>query len=922
MLIAIGGLSGVYTDLLWFDETGFRDVYTTRLGTMALLGFVFGTVFAVLLVVNLWVAQRFTHPARVFSMQDQLIERYRMLLRPYVRRIIVAGSIVLGIFAGFGATAQWRNWLLFRNATSFGEVDPIFKKDLGFFVFKLPFHRFVFAWGFGSLIVITLIVAGVHYFMGGIRTEGAAPRVAPHVKAHLSVLMGLLVALKAWGYRLDQFDLLYSPRGGQVIGASYTDVNAQNPALKLLVVIAIVCALLFLVNLFFKGWVLPATGIGLLLLTSIIAGGIYPATVQRLRVNPVERQREEPFIKRNIDATRAAFQLDEKHIEVRSLPATATIDKKSLDENKATVDNIRLWSPEILKDAYEQLQRITGYYEFADVDVDRYTIAGKKRQVMLSAREIDPTQLRAEAQTWTNKHLFYTHGYGVVASRVDTATLDGQPEFIIRDIPAKGVEGAPKIDQPSIYFGEQEAEQFVVANSSVPELDFPTEGGTGSKETKYAGKGGIPMSGFLRKLAFAWRFRDVNLLISDAVRPESRLLFRREVRERVRHVAPFLQPDSDPYIVIAGGRLVWVVDAYTATAQYPYSQRIDLGTVTDNNLRGTVNYIRNSVKATVDAYDGTVTLYVWDQQDPIIRAWGKVFPSLLRNKSEMPREIVEHVRYPEDLFKVQSERYALYHITNPIEFYSKSDVWRIPNDPSDPSAKLPPYYVLMRLPGETAAEFVLGRPFAPFSNEEGNKRQNMTAWLAARSDGANYGKLVSFVYRKDTNVDGPELVDSRIENDATVRQVKTQLDPTGARILKGNLLVIPIGDAVLYMQPLYLKSASNLPEFKRVVVATRDKVRIANTLTEALEGLFGDLPPTIGEPPKEEDVASLIAKALSHYNLSQAALKTGDFARYGREQGEMRKALESAQRRLGGPVSSPSPSPSPSGRSPSPTPSG
>lgn len=908
LLIVLGALVTVYTDLLWFRETGFTSVFWTQIRTKALLGLTFGAVFAVAMLLNLWVVQRITSPTRLFTLQDQILERYRATLRPYVRWAVVGAAVLFGLFAGSGATAQWRNWLLYRNAEDFGAIDPIFKKDIGFYVFKLPFNRFVFTWTFSSLLVLIIIVGFAHYFMGGIRPAQPGERVSPQVKAHLSVLFGLLVWLKAWGYRLDQFDLLHSPRG-TVTGASYTDVNAQLPALRLLVVIAIVCGLLFLINIRFRGWVLPAAGIGLLALTSIVAGGIYPAAVQRLRVTPVERQREAPFIKRNIDATRAAFKIDDDTVAVKQLPADARLDPQKLASNRSTIENIRLWSPEVLVETYTALQRITNYYEFHDVDVDRYDIGGSRRQVMLSSREVFPAGLSPDARTWVNNHLVYTHGFGVVASRVDRVTGEGQPSFIINDIPARSVAGAPTITEPRVYFGEEAELPFVVVNTSVAELDFP-KGQTSFESTMYGGRGGVQLTGFLRRAAFAWRFRDVNLLISSAIKGDSRILFRRTIRERVQQVAPFLEFDFDPYIAIVDGRLVWVQDAYTTTVNYPYAQRVNLAEVTGGHLRGRANYIRNSVKATVDALDGTITLYVWDQADPIVRAWAKVFPTAFRPASEMSGELRAHIRYPEDLFRVQADRYALYHITDPTDFYSKNDVWRLPKDPTA-ERPFPPYYVLMRLPGEERLQFILMVPFSPFSSQRGQPRQNMTAWLAARSDpGNDYGKLLSFVFGKEKLVFGPEQIQARIDQDPVVRNQLTLLDPGGTRILKGNLLVIPIEEAILYVQPLYLQSAtSTLRELKRVVVVTGETVRIAPTLEEAVGSIFGAQPPPPPTGPAAGDIPALIREALAHYEAALKALQTGDFATYGAELKRMEDALRRAAQ-----ATSPSPSPSPSPR--------
>jgi uncharacterized membrane protein (UPF0182 family) len=918
LLILIGSGATFYTDLLWYREIGFSAVFTTQIWTKFLLALVFGALFAAVLLCNLWVVQKVTSPTRLFTLRDQVLERYRATLRPYVRRGVVGVAVLFGLFAGSGAVGQWRNWLLFSHAEPFGTTDPVFSKDIGFYVFRLPFLRFLFTWSFSSLLVITIIVGVAHYVMGGIRPGPAGQRVTPQVKAHLSVLLGALVLLKAWGYRLDQYFLLYSPRG-TVTGASYTDVRAQLPALRLLVVIAIVSGLLFLVNIRLRGWTLPAAAVAILALTSILVGGLYPALVQRFRVTPQERLRERPYIARNIEATRAAFGIDDRRVTVKEFPAEQRLDLPTIQRNRATVENIRLWSPDVLTTAYTQLQRITPYYEFLDVDIDRYAFDGTRRQVMISAREIAQGGLPASARTWINNHLVYTHGFGVVASRVNSATPEGQPDFIIRDIPGTLAPGLPPIAEPRIYFGETEDVPFVVVNTAEPEVDYPAEGRI--QYTRYRGTGGIPLAGLGRRAAFAWRFRDVNLLISGAIRGDSRIIFRRTVADRLTQAAPFLKLDGDPYIAIVDGRLTWIQDAYTTTDMYPYAQRVDLGAITGGGTRisGVANYIRNSVKATVDATNGTVTLYVFDETDPLVRAWRRVWPGIFRPLSAASPGLRAHFRYPEDLFLVQAHQYRLYHMTDPNEFYAREDAWRIPDDPTAPPGQerpFPPYYVLMRLPGETREEFILMLPFAPFSGQQGmaSRRTNMTAWLAARSDPENYGQLISFVFPRQKNVPGPEQIQARINQDPAVSQQITLWGQLGSTVRYGNVLVIPIEDSILYVQPLYLAAArSPLPELKRVVVVAGDTVRMGETLEGALAAVFGAAPPapiegTPGTPPAGSDVASLLREALAHYDRAQEALRQGDLARFQRELEAMKAALDRAAERTG-PAPGPTPTP-------------
>ena len=913
LLVLLGSAATFYTDLLWFEETGFKDVFYTQLWTKLFLGLVFGAIFAAVLAVNLFVVQKITSPYRLFTMQDQVLERYRATLRPYFKWGVLGISLLFGLFAGSGATAQWRNWLLFSHAQDFGTTDPLFTKDIGFYIFRLPFHRFVFTWAFSSLLVITIVVGVAHYFMGGIRSGPPGERVTPQVRAHLSVLLGLLVLLKAWGYRLDQFSLLFSKRG-TINGASYTDVNAQLPALRLLVIIAIVSGVLFLINIRLRGWIMPAAAVGILALTSILAGGLYPALVQRFRVTPQERLRESVYIGRNIEQTRIAFGIDDADVAVRPFTAAQRLNAAAIQRNRSTVENIRLWSPDVLADAYTQLQRITPYYEFLDVDIDRYSAEGARRQVMLSAREIAQNELPSSARTWLNNHLVYTHGFGVVASRVDRVTTDGQPSFVVKDIPGTGSPDFPQIAQPRIYFGQAEDVPFVLVNTDELEVDYPS--GERLQTTKYAGKGGIPVKGFFRRAAFAWRFRDFNVLISGAVNPDARILFRRRIQERLRQTAPFLKFDGDPYVAVVDGRLTWINDAYTTTDMYPYSQRLDLGQTIgrQTQISGTANYIRNSVKATVDALDGTISLYVNDEKDPIIRAWRSVWPDIFKPASAMSDQLRAHLRYPEDLFTLQAAQYTLYHITDTNDFYQREDAWRIPNDPRPGTDEpFPPYYVLMTLPGERNPQFILMQPFAPFSQQGGTRRTNMTAWLAARSDPEGYGQKLSFVFPRTQNIPGPEQVQARINQDPEVSRQITLWNQANSIVRYGNLLVIPIEDALLYVQPLYLEATKGaLPELKRVVVVSGETIVMGETLDRALAAVFGQAPPAPVEgdgvtpppPPTGGTSAQLVAEALAHLRAADEALRRGDLARYQSEVNAARVALERASR-------SPSPSPSP-----------
>ncbi|MFA5891372.1 MAG: UPF0182 family protein [Actinomycetota bacterium] len=913
-LLLLGGVANFYTDVLWFREVGFTNVFTTGILTRLGLGAAFGVAFALVLLFNLWIVQKITRPARYFSLPDQVLERYRTSLQPYTKWLVIGVAVVLGLFAGTGASVEWREYLLFSHATKFGgAVDPVFGRDIGFYVFRLPFHQFLFGWGFSTLVLLTVVVGLAHYFMGGIRPQAKGERVSPEVRAHLSVLLGLIVLLKAWGYRLDQFNLLYSPRG-QVTGASYTDVNAQLPALKLLVVIAVVCAVFFFMNARLKNWLLPTAGIGLLALTSILAGGAYPTAVQRLRVTPNERKFEKEFIQRNIDATRLAYGLE--NVDVVPFRATAPLKATDIRDNKSTIENIRLWEPNVLVNSYVSLQRIKPYYEFLNVDVDRYQFDGGRRQVMLAAREISLRGLSTEARTWLNDHMFYTHGYGVVASRVDRVQGEGEPDFILKNIPPASSDGGPKVTQSQIYFGENQDVPFVIVNSNQPELDYP-QGEEKYAQTSYDGTGGIPIGGVVKRAAFAWRFKDVNLLISSAVNSKSRLIFRRNIVSRVQRVAPFLRVDSDPYIAIVNGRLVWMLDAYTMTSMYPYSQRISFTSVTNGGVYGSGNYIRNSVKFIIDAKNGNIDGYAWDEKDPILASWMKVFPDLLKPKSALSGDALKHVRYPEALFMLQSDRYANYHVTDADSFYQKEDAWLVANDPTQslnvPSGSVaginspvPPYYVLMRLPGEKKVDFVLVRPFTPVG------RANMTAYMVAHGDPESYGRLVTYAFSRSDSIFGPEQIQARINQDPAVSGQVTLWNQQNSRVIYGNLLVVPLGESLLYVQPIFLQGqGSTLPELKRVVAVAGQKVRMGGTLAEALAAIFGAQAEEVVPGVTTQTLVELLTDAIAADARAEACLKQGDFACYGREREASRRALGKAAERAGA-APAPSPSPSPS----------
>jgi uncharacterized membrane protein (UPF0182 family) len=936
LLAAFTALAGFFIDVLWFREVGYSQVFWSILGTKFALGLLFGLTFFILLYANLSIVRRITPRYRPLTPEQEIIERYRLQFEPYAWWLIPLFAAVIALFVGLGVTGQWETFLLWRNSAGveFGFPEPQFGRDPAFYVFSLPWLEFLQGWLFSALVGVLLITALAHYLWGGIRPNAPAfaEKVTPQVKAHLSVLFGLIMLAKAWGYYLGQFDLLTSARGF-VGGASYTDVNAHLPALRILIFIAIVCAILFLVNIRMRGWALPVISVGLLVLVSIAAGAAYPSFVQRFSVNPQELQRERPFIENNIVATRRAFALDQ--IESRQHPLAGTVTAEDVEANEGTIQNIRLWRPTILRDNYAALQRIRAYYEFHDIDVDRYVIGGERRLVMVSAREIAQDEI-PEGGTWQNRHLVYTHGFGAVVSQVNTATTEGQPLFTLRDIPPTG-EPALEGNGQRVYYGEDEDVAFVLVGTGADELDYQGTPGDDQQlvSQNYEGDGGIPVGGLLQRALFAWRYRDVNLLISSLVQDDSRIMIFRNIYDRVPKAAPFLQFDWDPYAAIVDGRLVWIWDAYTTTNEYPYSQPVALDEIATQpdqsfpSLTGDANYIRNSVKVVVDAYDGTTTYYLRDEEDPIIQVWRNAFPDLFTPMSEASSDLLAHFRYPENLFQVQAQQFTSYHVTDPDVFYRRTDFWAFPGDPAtapalDPDEQatptslepMSPYYVLMRLPGESERTFSLILPFTPIN------RQNMVAWLAAKSDPDGYGEMISYEFPSGRNVDGPTQVFARINADSQFASERTLLGQSGSQVRFGDFLVVPVEDSLLYVQPVYVQSNQQnaIPELRRVIVVNGASIGIGNTLEEALADAVGEAAPPPppddgGEPPPvgtiDEQVQALLEEAADHFSLADAALRAGDLATYQREVELAQAAIEEAQDLLGEGPATASPSPSP-----------
>ncbi|HET7081768.1 MAG TPA: UPF0182 family protein [Chloroflexia bacterium] len=875
-------------DWQWFGSLGLQSVYGTRL-TAAIGVFAAGLVVAALFfAINWLIARRIAVPRDLFPGQQLDISQRVLGLG------IGVAVVIVSLFMGFIAAGEWTTALNYFNHTAFGATDPIFHQDIGFYVFELPFYDFLRGWATALVVLAAIGVGAIYATRPTLFTAGGRFTPDPHVVAHISVLAVAFLLLTGVGYWFRSYELLFSTHDA-LYGASYTDVNARLLAFRILLVVTIAIALLLLINLRVRALIPLAAAVGVWLLAQLVVGGLYPNAVQSFSVKPAELDKERPYILNNIAATRAAFGLD----TFRESPTDAStrLTRADVESNRNLVDSIRLWDYRPLLQTYSQLQSLRPYFVFHGVDLDRYPLAGGEAQVMISAREINTDGLAETARTWLNQHLVYTHGYGVVASPVNQIESGGQPHFIVRDFPVVSEDPALKVTVPQIYYGEAE-ENYAVVNTNAEEFDYPA--GDHDIMTKYQGSGGVAIGSFLNRLQLAAYFGDFTLLISDLIQDDSRVLFHRQIGDMVQRVAPFLSYDADPYIVIADGKLYWIQDAYTTSERYPNSTPLD----TDY---GTVNYIRNSVKVVVDAYNGSMSFYVVDPKDPVITTYRRIFPDLFKDASQMPASLQAHVRYPEGMFNIQARTYDTFHMTDPQVFYNKGDAWRVPfGNQTDTSAPLEAYYTMMRLPGETTNEFMLMVPFTPAS------KQNMIAWMAGRGDAPDYGRVDVIRFPSSTTVFGPQQVDATINQDTQVSSQISLWNQGGSQVVRGNLLVIPIASSVLYVQPLFLQATSSpLPELKRVIAAAGGQVGMGEDLNAALDAMFGSRAapppvgpgtggtPTAGNTPFPTlpaggpsptagacvgDAASLSADALDHYQRAQDALKVQDWATYGREQ--------------------------------------
>jgi uncharacterized membrane protein (UPF0182 family) len=923
----------IYVDILWFDNVGFRSVYTTQITTRIWL-FGAATVIAFAFILgNALLARRLAPAADApgFEVSYELRTLFSAIEVSAAHKVLLIVAVVLSFLAalnfGTAAAGHWQDVLLFAHSQSFGTKDPQFNLDLGFYVFKLPVYQFFVDWLLAALVVGFLASVAVYALRGmlyGFRIDAPRPIIShifsiesPRwIRLHISLLIVAFFLILIAQYYLSRFSLVYSTQGVD-IGAFYTDIHATLPMIYVRMVVAGVCAVLVLIGLYRGGLALPIGALGIWILVSILSG-IYPAIVQRFSVQPNELSREQPYLARNIAMTRYAYGLDQ--IDERQFPANPQATDAEVQANQDTINNIRLWDPDPLRLALSQIQTIRPLFEFRDVDVDRYTIDGKYRQVLLSARELNPNNLPANSQTWVNRTLQFTHGYGYTIAAVTQSQPDGSPSLIVQDIP---LQGPITTARPELYFGE-EPDHYIIVDGNQPEFT-PTAGGE-NVQTKFAGSGGVKLSGVIQRLAYAWTFGDPNILISGAINNNSQIIYRRNIQQRISEIAPFLRLDKDPYLVVDQDNMYWIQDAYTVTDLIPYAHRI-------NGL----NYMQNSVKVVVNAYSGETTFYAAEPDEPILKAYEAVFPHLFRPISDLPASLQTHLRYPEDLFKFQTQAYLRYHITDATQFYQQEDLWDIPTVAAGgQDTAIQPYYVIARLPGETHEEFMLILPFVP------RNRTNAIAWTAARSDAPNYGKLVTFRFPAGVSVPGPTQVERRIDSDGRVSQQLTLWNQSGSKVIRGDLLMIPIGSANLFIEPLYLAATSGgneIPQLKRVVVVNGDSVAMEPTLSQALDVLFGRAEPSGldsgtasstsptpaagtptpsptptpirttpvagGTPVVGNDLTSLIAQAEDAYNSAQAALRAGDFAGYGTQTALLKQILD----RINQLVPTPTPTP-------------
>ena len=935
--------TGIWTDRLWFRSVDYSSVFTKMISTRVLLFTVFALLMGLFIAVNMFLAYRFRPMFRPASLEQANLDRYRDVVVPLRRWLLIGVSIVMAVFAGASGAGQWREFLLWRHSTPFGTKDPYFQKDIGFYVFELPWMHYLVDFGMALTVVALVIATFVHYLFGGIRLQAQRDKFSGAAQVQVSALLGLFVLFKAVDYWLDRFDLT-TDAGSLFTGMNYTDDHAVLPSKNILMFIALICALLFFANVLRRTWMLPTVGLALLALSAILLGVLWPGIVQQFQVQPSEPDKERPYIGKNIDATRAAYDIDD--VQVTPYNANVSLSPQQLKSDAQSIPGIRLLDPALVSETFEQLQQVRGYYSVPHVlDVDRYPVNGELRDMVIAVRELNQAGLPEAQRNWANLHTVYTHGYGVVAafgnqrnSEGELVSNDGEPEWAEQDIPPKG-DLTDRADgyQPRIYFGEQSPQYSIVGKPGEGrdvELDVPEgQGPGGSSQTNtYDGAAGVPVGGFFSKLLYAVKFSEPNIVLSSRVNDNSRIIYDREPRMRVQKVAPWLTVDGDSYPAVVDGRVVWILDGYTTTDRYPISEKRSLSDMTSDALNprtayatlpsDEINYIRNSVKAVVDAYDGTVKLYEWDEEDPILKAWSAAFPDVVEPKDSIPEELLSHMRYPEDLFKVQRNLLAEYHVTQPKTFYEGSDRWKVPEDPSDPRRTQPPYRLSVRTPsGGTEPVFSLTSVYVP------QNRQNLASFISVDADAAegDYGQIRILRLPGNTQIPGPSQIANQFAADEAIQNALLAFTRTNSKALYGNLLTLPVGDGLLYVQPLYtLREAGEgtFPVLRFVLVSFGKEVGYGPTLTSALDNVLGvaagdgpiiEPPGNGGGPVVTGSVKALLEKAEAKFLEAEKALQKGDLKGYAAAQEEARDLVERALAAAGASAApSPSPSPSPS----------
>lgn len=885
----------LYVDWLWFASLDFEKVFATiLLNKVGLYAVVFLLVL-ILFGINLYIARRnlVRQEERMYQTDEGRDIIYlnpdrtpwKEFLRGKKSGWLFMGVSILGALLVSSVAAD--HWIVvqqFLNRVSVGTADPIFNKDLSFYFFNLNFYQYVYSTLMSSLVILLIVVGTVYMINASSAALLGNWREFTFAKGHLAIILALIFALKAWGYRLNAYDLLFSPTG-LIYGASYADIHAKLLAYKVLLVISLAVAVLILINIFIQrlNWIV--IGIGVWLGLALVLGSFYPGLIQKLVVQPNELSKERPYLEHSIAYTRKAYGLDRAANREFKIDNQLNINDP---EHQITIDNIRLWDWQPLKTTYKNLQQLRPYYVFEDVDVDRYIVDGQYRQVMVAAREIDQSELPATAQTWVNQRLQYTHGYGVVMSPVTEIAEEGFPEYFLKDIPPQASTDIV-LKRPEIYFGER-TDSYVIVNTNQKEFDYPM--GTTNVYSTYQGQNGVKVESFARRLLLSWVLKDYKMILSSDITNASQVLMNRNIMDRISKIAPYLRYDNDPYVVIDDqGHLFWMLDAYTVSNKYPYSQPFD----SQRN-----NYIRNAVKITVNAYSGEIKFYLADSSDPIIQTYSKIFPGMYHSLEDMPAGLKAHIRYPVDMFQIQAVMYQTFHMTDPAVFYNKEDLWIIPNETVDAKQQpVEPYYLIMKLPGEQEAEYILMLPYTPKS------RPNMVAWMAARMDGDNYGNMLVFNFPKQETIYGPEQIEARINQNTEISQQLTLWSQRGSSVYRGNLLVIPMGNSILYVEPLYLQADNGkIPELKRVIASFGNQIVMEPTLEGALLKLFGEgrAEPEPGAEALPDDavsagsVAELARSAREYYDRANERLKAGDWAGYGENLDKLYDMIQSLEK--------------------------